>query len=223
MYKVVALVKRKGGLAVEAFQTYWRDVHGPLVAAGPGLRRYVQSHALVQGYAKGELLFDGISELWFDTAAAFADFRASPQFAVAMRDEPAFAEPARTVVLPVDVHVIKDGAIPTGAVKNIEFVNRRPGMAIEPFFAYWRNVHGPLASHIALIRRYEQNHTAMWAYEGGVQPAYEGLAVTWFDSTGDMKRGTLTAEYAATRADEPNFLPDGHLPIIITREHVILG
>ena len=29
--------------------------------------------------------------------------------------------------------------------------------------------------------------------------------------------------YAATRADEPRVLPDGHLPIIITREHVIAG
>ena len=49
------------------------------------------------------------------------------------------------------------------------------------------------------------------------------LKKTWFDSTADMKRGTATAEYLATRADEPNFLPDGHLPIIITREHVLLG
>jgi hypothetical protein len=30
------------------------------------------------------------------------------------------------------------------------------------------------------------------------------------------------AEYAATRADEAHFLPEGHLPIIITREHVVL-
>jgi hypothetical protein len=36
------------------------------------MRRYVQSHALLQGYRKGELLFDGISELWFDSAAAFS-------------------------------------------------------------------------------------------------------------------------------------------------------
>jgi hypothetical protein len=33
-----------------------------------------------------------------------------------------------------------------------------------------------------------------------------------------MREGALSPEYAVTRADEPNFLPDGHLPIIITRE-----
>jgi hypothetical protein len=36
-----------------------------------------------------------------------------------------------------------------------------------------------------------------------------------------MKHGTTTPEYAATRADEPNFLLDGHLPIIVAREHVV--
>lgn len=37
-----------------------------------------------------------------------------------------------------------------------------------------------------------------------------------------MRSGAATAEYAATRADEGRFLPEGHLPTIITREHVVL-
>jgi hypothetical protein len=68
----------------------------------------------------------------------------------------------------------------------------------------------------------EQNHLALGEYEKSAAPPYDGLAITWFASTADMKRGTTTAEYAATRADEPHFLPDGHLPIIITREYVIV-
>jgi hypothetical protein len=73
-----------------------------------------------------------------------------------------------------------------------------------------------------MIRRYEQNHLALSEYQNNPAPPYDGLAITWFPSTADMRRGTTTPEYAATRADEPNFLPDGHLPIIITREHVVL-
>jgi uncharacterized protein (TIGR02118 family) len=119
--------------------------------------------------------------------------------------------------------VIKDQAVPGNAVKNIEFVNRRPGMALEPFRAYWREVHGPIASRIPVLRRYEQNHLKREAYAAEAAPRYDGLAITWFESTADMKRGTSTPEYAATRADEPNFLPEGHLPIIITREHVLAG
>jgi uncharacterized protein (TIGR02118 family) len=124
--------------------------------------------------------------------------------------------------MPVDLHVIKDGAIPGNAVKNIEFVNRRPGMALGEFRTYWRNVHGPLAAKIPSICRYEQNHLALGEYQKGAAPPYDGLAVTWFASTAEMRSGAATAEYAATRADEAHFLPEGHLPIIITRAHVVL-
>jgi hypothetical protein len=40
----------------------------------------------------------------------------------------------------VDVFVIKDGPTPQNAVKNIEFVNRRSGMALTAF--HWREIHG---------------------------------------------------------------------------------
>lgn len=125
--------------------------------------------------------------------------------------------------MPIELHVIKDGPIPENAVKSIEFVNRRPGMGLAPFRRHWLEVHGPLASTIPVLHRYEQNHVAPMAYEGGAAPAYDGLAITWFASTADMKHGTTTPEYRATRADEPNFLPDGHLPVIITREHELRG
>jgi uncharacterized protein (TIGR02118 family) len=222
MLKIVTLQKRRAGLSVEDFQNHLRGTHGPLAARGPGLARYVQSCALPQGYAKGELLFDAVGEMWFDSAQAYGRYLASPQFAAARADENNFLDTARTVVMPVDVHVIKDGRAPDNAIKNIEFVNKRPGMALAPFRDYWRTVHGPLAATIPVLHRYEQNHLALSEYEKPAAPAYDGLAITWFASTADMKRGTTTPEYAATRADEPNFLPDGHLPIIITREHRII-
>src|SRR5690606_13025612 len=127
------------------------------------------------------------------------------------------------IVMPVEALVIKDGPTPPDGVKNIEFVNRRPGMPLETFRDYWRKVHGPLASRISLMRRYEQNHLLLDEYDGGRVPRFDGLAITWFDYTDDMKRGTQPAIYAETRADEANFLPDGHLPFIVTREHVIVA
>jgi len=221
-FKVATLIKRMAGLSVGGFQSHLRSRHAPLVARGPGLRRYVQSCALPQGYAKGELLFDAITEMWFDSIDAYDHLIRSPEFRTAREDEASFVERSRTVVMVVDVHVINDGVVPGGAVKNIEFVNRRPGMALEPFRAYWRDVHGPLAAKIPGIRRYEQNHLALTEYENGRSPIYDGFAVTWFASTADMKKGTTTPEYLATRADEARFLPDGHLPIIITREHFVV-
>jgi uncharacterized protein (TIGR02118 family) len=222
MYKVAILLKRRADLSIHEFQNRLRSRYGPLAAKGPGLRRYVQSCALPQGYTKGELLFDAIGEMWFDSADDHHRCVGSPEFAAACEEESTLLDRSRTVVMPVDVYVIKDGAVPKEAVKNIEFVNRRPGMAPEPFRSYWRNVHGPLAAKIPVIRRYEQNHLSLSEYQKSLAPPYDGLAITWFASTADMKRGATTPEYAATRADEPRFLPDGHLPIMITREHVVV-
>ena len=223
MFKIITILKRKPGMSVEKFQEYWRHSHGPLMMKRPEVRRYIQSAALLQGYRKGELLFDGISEVWLDSAEAFEAFLNGPGAAEMSSDEVNFLDRSRTVLMPVDVHVAKDGKIPEGAVKNIEFVNRRQGMALNAFRDYWRNVHGPIASRIPTVLRYEQNHLKQSAYETGEIPPYDGLAMTWFASTADMKRGAETPVYQITRADEPNFLPDGHLPIIITREHVLIG
>lgn len=222
MLKVAILMKRRADLSVQDFQNHLQTRYGPLAAKGPGLRRYLQSCALAQGYAKGELLFDAISEMWFDSMDAYNHCIRSSEFAAAREDESTFLDRSRTVVMPVDVYVIKDGTVPDDAVKNIEFVNRRPGMALEPFRSYWHNVHGPLAAKIPVIRRYEQNHLALSEYQKSHPPPYDGLAITWFASTADMRKGATTPEYAATRADESHFLPDGHLPIIITREHVVV-
>jgi uncharacterized protein (TIGR02118 family) len=221
MIKLITLLKRKPGISVQAFQEHWLNIHGPLVCKAPGLQRYVQSHALVQGYAKGDLLFDGIDERWFASPQVMRAFCKSPEAEAVERDAATFLDCSRTVVMHVDVFVIKDAPIPQNAVKNIEFVNRRPGMALPAFQRYWREIHGPIASRIPVIRRYEQNHLAASAYAEEAGPLYDGLAITWFDSTAEMRRGAATPEYAATRVDEANFLPPGHLPIIITREHLL--
>ena len=51
--------------------------------------------------------------------------------------------------------------------------------------------------------------------------AREGIASTWFDNTDAMRASAATEEYRLTREDEPNFV-GGHLPFVITREHVLM-
>lgn len=221
MFKVSTVMKRRPGMDVEVFQSYWRDRHAAVASDLPHLRRYVQSHALLQGYRKGDLPCDGISEMWFDTRTDWEQAMLCPEGQATLNDLKTFADTDALIVMPVEIHVIVDGIIPKGAAKNIELVNRRPGMDVDAFRDYWRNVHGPLAAGITVIRRYEQNHLAREEYADARLPALDGLAITWFDSTEAMKQGAATPVYAATRADEANFLPDGHLPFIITVEHEI--
>jgi len=82
-----------------------------------------------------------------------------------------------------------------------------------------RETHGPLATKIAQVRRYVQCHP-LSAYRDGRQPIYDGVALTWFDNTADMRE--KPPEYRAIRRDEPNFLELRPENIIITKEHVII-
>lgn len=219
--KIVAIVKRKPGMAVDAFQEYWRTRHAEVVRTLPGVRRYVQSHTLPAGYRKGEPAWDGIAELWFESTEALRALRGTPEQAAVDADEARFLDRSAMKILATDEHVIIDGPVPANGVKSIEFVTHRPDLAIDAFQRYWRETHGPIAARIPQIRRYVQSHVRPSAYGGGRTPAYDGLAVTWFDDTAAMRAAAATAEYARTRADEANFVA-GDLPFIITREIVVV-
>ncbi len=223
MVKALTFFKRKRGMSVEDFQAYWRTRHPAVVVALPGIRRYVQSHTLVSGYRKGEPVYDGIAEIWFDDSRALRALSGTPQYARVQADEAEFIDRSTMGLIVTEDHVIKDGPVLPHAVKNVEFLTHRPGMSIDEFQRHWREVHGPLGAAIPMVRRYVQSHTRRSVYESGRTPAYDGAALTWFDDTQAMRASALTPEYARVRGDEPNFLGGLPVPFIITREHVIVG
>ena len=144
MVKMVAFFKRKPGMSIEDFQSYWRTTHADIVVKLPGIRRYVQSHTILSGYRKGEPIYDGMAELWFDNTDAMRAQAGTPEFAAVRADEPNFMDVASQGSIITEEHVIKDGPIPVDGVKNVEFVSHKPGMPIEDFQKHWREVHGPL-------------------------------------------------------------------------------
>lgn len=223
MVKAVSFFKRKPGMSVEAFQAYWRTTHAGLVVKLPGVRRYVQSHTRLSGYRKGEPVYDGIAELLFDDTQAMRALVGLPEYAAVQADEARFIDPSTMGLIITEEHVIKDGPVPPGGAKNVEFVRRKPGMAIDAFQRYWRQVHGPLGAAIPMVRRYVQSHTRRSIYESGRDPVYDGVALTWFDDTQAMRESAATPEYARVRADEPNFIAPVPAPFIITAERVIVA
>jgi uncharacterized protein (TIGR02118 family) len=209
--KLVIWFKRKAGLSVEAFQTEWRGGHVEKALRVPGLCGYVQSHVLVSGYRKGEPFCDGVSEMWFADSAAVEAAGTSRAFADARADADRFCDTATAGAM------IKDGPKPRAGVKNVELVVRRRDLEVAEFHRYWLEHHGPLAARIAPIRRYVQSH----AVDDPQTRPYDGIASTWFEDTDAMRASAATEEYRLTREDEPNFVV-GHLPFVITREHIVM-
>jgi uncharacterized protein (TIGR02118 family) len=223
MVKVITFIKRKPGMPVEEFQGYWRTRHPEVVTRLPGVRRYVQSHTLLSAYRTDEPIYDGIAEVWADDTASLRAMTQSPAHAGVQTDEARFIDRASMGVIITEDHVVKDGLPPPDAVKSVDFLTRKAGLPVEEFQRHWLLVHGPIAAAIPTLRRYVQSHTRRSAYETGRVPAYDGAALTWYDSVQAFRGAAATAEYARAAADGPSFLSMDRTRSILTREYVILG
>lgn len=183
MLRLVFALRRKAGLSLEDFQSYWREQHGPLVAryaTDLGVRRYVQVHTLDDPFnaaasaSRGgmEAPFDGVAELWFDSEAAVAQTLQSDAGAAAgaalLADEATFIDlPQSPLWLSHDYPQVNPTpetllATPRSDLVKLHYPLRAPaGQSLDEAQRYWRTMHGPLIRRQAAgsgIQRYIQVH-----------------------------------------------------------------
>ena len=223
MVKAVAFFKRKPGMAVDQFRSYWLRRHPDVVTQLPGVRRYVQSHTRPAAYRDGEPIYDGIAELWFDDSGALRALRDTHEMAAVQADEARFIDRSTMGLIVTDEHIIKDGPVTPGAAKNVGFVRRKPDMTVEAFQRHWLDIHGPLGAAIPGMRRFVQSHTRLAAYDRGREPAWDGIGLVWFDDTASLRAATRTPEWDRAKADVGNLVAPDSLAFIVTTEHVIAG
>jgi uncharacterized protein (TIGR02118 family) len=95
MEKWIVFLKRKPGLEPAAFQSYWREQHGPLAATLPATRRYVQSHLQLSAYDDGaQPRYDGVAAVWLDNSDAMVRAVGSPEYEAIRADELNFLDQA---------------------------------------------------------------------------------------------------------------------------------
>lgn len=112
MVKLMAMLKRKKGMAAQQFSRYWYEEHGPMavrvIPESVRIRRYVQNHALLLPRV-GDPCFDGIVEFCLegmDSVNAWMAFYASDEGKVIRDDEIRFIDVNEMVVLMVEERVI---------------------------------------------------------------------------------------------------------------------
>ena len=102
MVKAIFISSRRPGLTLEEFSGRLSSTHAALVTELPGLRRYVQTHALPESYALRGLLaptHDACSELWFDSYRDWKSALNSRQWsAVVDSGEKLFARPSAYLI-----------------------------------------------------------------------------------------------------------------------------
>jgi uncharacterized protein (TIGR02118 family) len=103
-------------MSVEEFQKYWLETHAEFGKNIPGVKRYIQVHALggevaelmATGHPAGKNeAFDGVAELWFEED----DLRKLPGTEgalAAVQDEANFIDFERSVIFLAEEHVIVD-------------------------------------------------------------------------------------------------------------------
>jgi uncharacterized protein (TIGR02118 family) len=84
------LVTKRPDMDRAEFDRYWAQVHGPLAATIPTIRRYVQAHLSPGTRETGTAPYDGLAITWFDDVAAMRTGAATEAYAKTRADEANF-------------------------------------------------------------------------------------------------------------------------------------
>lgn len=99
MVKLIVMALRIPGITQSELFERWQHFHGPLVAKAPGIRRYVQNHAIPEANLRRQMTHDGWSELWFDDLESLHRTIATPEWQAAREDgRTLFAAPFGIVI-----------------------------------------------------------------------------------------------------------------------------
>ncbi len=191
--KVFEFLRRKAGTTREQFHTDWRDVHGPLLANDPDLRRHVRRYELNHrlpldaGRERTEAEvrddgWDGVAVLWFDSLDELRALSAEPGMSAIRERAPGLHEDERLIVVTEDPEIIvatprRDEA----GAKMLCILRRNAALDLDTFHDHWLKHHGSLFQDIPGLRDpllgYEQNHGLR-----DPNAAFDGVTEQWFES-----------------------------------------
>ena len=108
MLKLFYCITKRAGLTDDEFFRYWKNIHGPIGARIPRLRKLVQSHRLTVPGDKRRPDYHGMAELWFDDWEALHAARESPQWKASSEDEKNFIDHNKVAYFVSEEHIILD-------------------------------------------------------------------------------------------------------------------
>jgi EthD domain-containing protein len=191
--KVFEFLRRAKGTSSEEFHADWRDVHGPMLANDPDLRRHVTRYELnhrlphdLNGAPLADEVrddgYDGVAVLWLDSMEELRALSAEPAMAAIRERAPRLHEEERLIVVTEDPNAIvstpnRDEA----GAKMLCILRRNAELDLDTFHDHWLNNHGGLFQNIPELRDpllgYDQNHGLR-----DPNASFDGVTEQWFES-----------------------------------------
>jgi uncharacterized protein (TIGR02118 family) len=108
MIKLVYCITKKASLTDEEFFHYWANVHGPIGARIPRLRKLVQNHRLTIPGDAHRPDYDGMAELWFDDVESLLAARQSSVWKTSTEDERNFIDHNKVAYFVAEERIISE-------------------------------------------------------------------------------------------------------------------
>jgi uncharacterized protein (TIGR02118 family) len=221
----MGLLQKRSEMTSSDFRNHWREGHGPIASKLPGLRQYHQNHVVDReqraiSYARGNLDFDGFSELWFDDLPSMSAAFATDYVRVLRDDEAQFIGDLKLITAIQHVVVPKPSGLPL--IKRMSTLKRRPDVSSERFKAEWFDVHSFLVKRLPGVVGYTQNLIFDRSIAPGKPATYEqlpidGIVELWFANKDSLNQAfasdagkTLMTHATEFIAEISTFLVETH-------------
>jgi uncharacterized protein (TIGR02118 family) len=105
-------------------------------------------------------------------------------------------------------------------IKLVYCITKKPGMADEEFFHYWKNIHGPIGARVPGLQKLMQSRRLNVPGDSRA-PDFDGVAELWFDDMAALLAARQTLEWRASSEDEANFIDHRKVAYFVSEEQTI--
>jgi uncharacterized protein (TIGR02118 family) len=215
-------VHAKPGMSEQEFFAYWKDVHaekyGKKIKQAKG---YLINTRVPFGPQQSEPPFQGVAEVWIENEADELAFAQSPEYLQGSRlDEPNFLLWYGMFALDTTDHVVVEP--PAGdwnGVKVFVVSKRKPGMSVDEYRTYGREVHAPLVTKLPGLRGYVIGSVTDGTYAVG-ESLLDNVSMLWFDSTDAIVEAMQSDVFQKQmQPDLANFIDPRYMHVLVTEGH----
>tara|TARA_B110000444_G_C18621426_1_gene492351 strand:+ start:76 stop:813 length:738 start_codon:yes stop_codon:yes gene_type:complete len=199
--KLICFLKRSPELTRAEFHHHWANIHGPLFAKTPELKRYITRYEQ-NPRSEGDYMrdpetipfeqqgFDGVTVMWYESIERFQAMIEDPIYREKVMPDEAYllGEPPKSWVIAGEENVIveKLNGRKNSTTKLICLLRRNPALDIHTYRKHWLKHHGGLFQDIENLNKdinaYDQNCRLDIDYEIGPDRNFDGVTEQWFDS-----------------------------------------